>query len=305
MNLSPFRLGTRGSQLALWQAHYIADRLRPVVEPRPVELVVIDTHGDLIQDRPLAAMGGFGVFTKAIQLALLENRVDAAVHSLKDLPTILVEGLQLTATPPRGPIGDVLVSLKYRRFTDLPAGAVIGTSSLRRRAQVLNERPDLTLIDLRGNVETRLRKLKDQELDGIILAEAGLHRLGLDRHITEVLDPKWMLPAVGQGAIGLECRSDDSESIHFLEALTDQATWHAVLAERSMLAALGGGCLVPIGTSTRVANGTLTLRGTVLTPDGKRRIVDTHAGPSEKPLNVGTELAAQLLTAGARELLAG
>lgn len=305
MTQFPFRLGTRGSQLALWQANYIADRLRPVIAPRPVELVIIETHGDQIQDRALSQMGGFGVFTKAIQDALLEKRIDAAVHSLKDLPTIPVNGLKLAAVPPRGPNGDVFVSIKHKRFVDLPEGAVVGTSSLRRRAQVLNERPDLKLIDLRGNVETRLRKLKEQDLDAIILAEAGLHRLGLDRHVTEVLDVKWMLPAVGQGAIGLECRGDDEDSIHFVEALTDQATWNAVLAERTMLYALGGGCLVPIGAFTQIGNGTLVLRGTVLSPDGKRRIIDTHRGPSDKPLNVGNELAASLLTSGARELLNG
>ena len=302
-NLQPIRLGTRGSALALWQAHHVADRLRPVVAPRTVELVLIETHGDRIQDKPLASLGGFGVFTKAIQDALLNKQVDVAVHSLKDLPTLPVEGLKLAAVPPRGPSGDALVSHKHRRFADLPNGAVIGTSSLRRRAQLLNERPDLKLIDLRGNVETRLRKLLEQELDGIVLAEAGLQRLGLAKHIKEILDPRWMLPAVGQGAIGLECREDDAETIHFVEALTDPPTWSAVLAERAMLWALGGGCLVPIGAYSQIGHGMLTLRGTVLSADGKRRIVDTHRGPMDKPLGIGNELAASLLSAGARELL--
>jgi hydroxymethylbilane synthase len=274
-----------------------------VVEPRPVELVLIDTHGDQVQDQPLSQLGGFGVFTKAIQQALLEKRVDVAVHSLKDLPTLPVEGLKLAAVPPRGPSGDVFVSHKHRRFADLPERAVVGTSSLRRRAQLLNERPDLCLIDLRGNVETRLRKLLEQELDGIILAEAGLKRLGLERHIAEVLDPRWMLPAVGQGAIGLECRDDDPETVHLIEAVTDPATWNAIIAERAMLFALGGGCLVPIGAYSQIGNGVLSLRGTVLSPDGKRRIVDTQRGPSDRPRNIGNELAARLLAAGARELL--
>jgi hydroxymethylbilane synthase len=304
MNSSPLRLGTRGSQLALWQANYVADHLRPVIAPRPVELVIIETQGDQIQDKPLSQMGGFGVFTKAIQQALLDQRVDAAVHSLKDLPTLPEAGLKLAAVPPRAPVGDAFISLKHQRFAELPPGAVVGTSSLRRRAQLLNERPDLKLIDLRGNVDTRLRKLREQDLDAIILAEAGLHRLGLRQHLTEVLDPTWMLPAVGQGAIGLECREDDVETLDAVQALTDPATWNAVLAERAMLYALGGGCLVPIGAYTRISNGTMTLRGTVLSPDGKRRIVDTLRGPSDKPLNIGNELAAQLLTAGARELLA-
>jgi len=300
---TPLRLGTRGSQLALWQANHVAERLRPVVDPRRVEIVVIETHGDLVQDRPIAAMGGFGVFTKSIQDALLDNRVDVAVHSLKDLPTIPVPALAVTAVPPRGPAGDAFVSLKYPRFADLPNGATLGTSSLRRKAQLLNRRRDLHIVDLRGNVETRLRKLKEQDLDAIVLAEAGLLRLGLDEQITEILDPGWMLPAVGQGAIGLECRADDATTRHLVEALNDPATWAAVQAERAMLWGLGGGCLVPIGALSTVEGRWLTLRGAVLTPDGTRKVVDTHRGPTDQPLNVGSELAARLLTAGARELL--
>ena len=205
--------------------------------------------------------------------------------------------------PPRGPTGDAFVSHKHRRFDDLPEGAIVGTSSLRRRAQVLNRRPDLKLIDLRGNVDTRLRKLDEQNLDAIILAEAGLVRLGLADRITEVLDPSWMLPAVGQGAIGLECRADDEETKHFVEALRDTDTFARVTAERAMLYALGGGCLVPIGATSKVADGVLTIRGAVLSPDGKRRIVATHTGPAETPLAVGQELAAMLLAEGADELL--
>jgi len=297
------RIGTRGSKLALWQANYIADHLRPVLDPRPIELVIIETHGDQVQDRPISAMGGFGVFTKAIQEALLSNRVDVAVHSLKDLPTIPVPGLTLAAVPPRGPNGDALVSTKHARFADLPIGAIVGTSSLRRKAQLLNRRKDLRIVDLRGNVETRLRKLSEQNLDAIVLAEAGLLRLGLSDAITEILDPSWMLPAVGQGAIGLECREDDAATRHLVEAVNDPATWNAVRAERAMLWALGGGCLVPIGSLSKVESNTLTLRGAVLSPDGLRKIVDTHRGPLDEPMNIGSELAARLLSAGARELL--
>jgi hydroxymethylbilane synthase len=301
--ISALRLGTRGSHLALWQANYVAERLRPVVEPRPVELIKIETDGDRDQSSALAAMGGFGVFTRAIQNALLQGRADVAVHSLKDLPTIPVPELELAAVPPRGPTGDAFVSLKHRRFEDLPEGATIGTSSLRRRAQLLNRRLDLNLIELRGNVETRLRKLAEQNLDAIILAEAGLVRLGLADRITELLDQSWMLPAVGQGAIGLECRASDQFAKEAAGVLTDADTFRRVLAERAMLYALGGGCLVPIGATSKIQDGILTLRGAVLSPDGKRRVVATHTGPADTPLALGQELAAMLLAEGAGELL--
>lgn len=303
MTHTALRLGTRGSHLALWQAHHVADRLRPVVAPRVVELVAIDTHGDRDQATALSAMGGFGVFTKAIQQALLDDRADVAVHSLKDLPTLDTEGVQLVAVPPRGPSGDAFVSHKHARFDDLPDGATVGTSSLRRRAQLLNRRPDLKLIDLRGNVETRLRKLDEQKLDGIILAEAGLIRLGLEEHITEVLNPSWMLPAVGQGAIGLETREDDEDATAAAEEINDPDTWQRVLAERAMLSALGGGCLVPIGATSKSEDGILTVRGAVLSADGRRRVVATHSGPADYPLAVGQELAAMLFAEGAGELL--
>jgi hydroxymethylbilane synthase len=300
---SALRLGTRGSPLALWQARHVAAILSPLAEPRPVELALIDTHGDRDQATALRHMGGFGVFTKAIQQALLDNRADIAVHSLKDLPTEPTAGTQLAGTPARGPTGDAFISVKHRRFDDLPRGAVVGTSSLRRRAQVLNRRPDLQLVDLRGNVDTRLRKLEEQDLDAVILAEAGLVRLGLGHRIAEVLDPDWMLPAVGQAAIGLECRTEDRMSREFAEAVTDPGTWARVTAERAMLSALGGGCLVPVGATSVVADGVLTLRGAVLAADGTRRLVATHRGPAETPLAVGQELAAKLLDEGAGEIL--
>ena len=300
---SPLRLGTRASPLARWQAEHVRDRLRPVADPRPVELVFVETHGDRDQATALSAMGGFGVFTRAIQNALLDGRADVAVHSLKDLPTIPEPRLALAAVPPRGPTGYAFVSHKHRRFENLPAGAVVGTSSLRRRAQLLNRRPDLRLIDLRGNVETRLRKLVEQSLDAIILAEAGLARLGLADRVTEILDSSWMLPAVGQGAIGLECRTDDAETRHLVEALNDPPTWQRVSAERAMLYALGGGCLVPIGTTSAVLDGVLTVRGAVLSPDGRRRVAATHTGPADTPLAVGQELATMLLAEGAAEIL--
>jgi hydroxymethylbilane synthase len=299
------RLGTRRSPLALWQARHVEAKLFPLVDPVPIELVLIDTHGDRDQASALSNMGGFGVFTKAIQDALLDRRADVAVHSLKDLPTIPTVGLELAAVPPRGPTGDAFVSVKWTQFDDLPAGATVGTSSLRRRAQLLNRRPDLRLVELRGNVDTRLRKLTEQNLDAIILAEAGLSRLGLESHITEVLDSEWMLPAVGQGAIGLECRTDDEFARETVGGVSDHDTLARVTAERAMLAALGGGCLVPIGATSSVERGVLTVRGAVLNRDGTRRVVATHRGSSAAPLAVGQELAAMLLAEGAGDVLEG
>lgn len=297
------RIGTRGSQLALWQANYVRDRLRALAPDRPIELVEIQTEGDLIRDVPLVQLGGQGAFTKAIQQALLDNRADIAVHSLKDLPTFAVAGLLLAAVPERGPSGDAFVSNRHRSFVSLPTGAVVGTSSLRRQAQLLQRRPDLKLVNLRGNVETRLRKLEDQGLDAIVLAEAGLVRLGLQQHITEILDRSWMLPAVGQGALGLECRTDDLPTRSLLEHLNHAETQAAVLAERAMLRGLGGGCAVPIGAASNVANGILTLRGVVLPPDGSQRVEAETAGPLEKCESLGERLARELLARGARELL--
>lgn len=302
MNQSPLRIGTRGSPLALWQANHVANLLRPLAHPRPVELVEIQTTGDQVRDRPLAQIGGEGLFTKEIQKALLAGSVELAVHSLKDLPTIVAEGLTLAAVPRRGPTGDVLVSRRHRRFEELPPGAVVATSSMRRRAQVLHRRPDLRLVDIRGNIETRLRKLEEQDLDATLLAEAGLVRLGLQEAITEVLDPEWMLPAVGQGALGLECRADDPVTLEVVQQLNDAATRQAVLAERALLRALGGGCQMPIGAAATVTSAQVRLRGCVLSPDGKRRIHGLESGPD--PEVVGQQLAQRLLDEGARELLA-
>jgi len=300
---TPLRIGTRGSRLALWQANFVAERLRPFAGSRPVALVEIETTGDIVPEVPLSQIGGDGLFTKAIQEALLAHKVDVAVHSLKDLPTLPVAGLVLAAVPARAATGDVFVSHRFLRFDDLPAGAVLATSSLRRRAQVLHRRPDLRLVNMRGNIETRLRKLKEDALDGLILAQAGLERLGLADAITEVLDPAWMLPAVGQGALGLECRADDADSRALVGQLDDRQTHLAVLAERAFLRALGGGCLVPIGATTRIDDGILTLRGAVLPPDGSRKVEGTLAGPLNQAEQLGSQLAIELLGRGARELL--
>ncbi len=302
--MKSFRIGTRGSPLALWQAHHVTALLR-AVEPRLViELVEIETVGDQVLNVPLTQLGGDGAFTKAIQHALLENRVDLAVHSLKDLPTFKVEGLTLAAVPSRGPTGDALVSKKHRTFAELPMGAVVATSSLRRKAQLLHQRPDLKLIDIRGNVDTRLRKLVEQDLDATILAQAGLIRLGLEREITEVLYAAWMFPAVGQGALGLECRVSDAETLAIVTRLNDAPARAAVLAERAMLRGLGGGCQVPIGARTAFVDGMLKLQGVVLSPDGKQRIAAEGALPPDQAETLGEHVASRLREQGAEALLA-
>jgi hydroxymethylbilane synthase len=300
---SALRIGTRGSPLALWQANHVADRLRPIIAPRPVELVHVQTEGDRDQSASLAHIGGRGVFTKEIERALLDGRVDIAVHSLKDLPTQPVEGLVLAAIPPRGATGDVLVAIHVSRFDDLPQGARIATGSLRRRAQLLHRRPDLRLADIRGNVETRLRKLREDGYDALVLAQAGLERLGLASAITEVLDPEWMLPAAGQGALGIECRTADSPTRQLLAKLDDPATRSAVEAERALLYHLGGGCQVPLGALARVNGETVTLRAAVLAIDGSRRIAGVESGPAADAAMVGERLAAQLRGLGAADLL--
>lgn len=303
--MNPLRIGTRGSPLALWQANHIADRLRPLAAPRPVELVRIQTAGDVQRDAALAQIGGEGLFTKEIQRALLDNSVDVAVHSLKDLPTIVVEGLVLAAVPSRGSTGDALVSRRHAGFDRLPTGAVVATSSLRRRAQVLHRRPDLRLVDIRGNVETRLRKLDEQGLDALVLAQAGLERLGLAGQITEILDPSWMLPAVGQGALGLECRTSDTQTRELLQRLDDFATRQAVLAERAFLRAMGGGCQVPMGATATVSGPSLLLRAAVLTPDGSQRLEGQSTGAAGEAERLGETLAQQLRDQGAAALLPG
>ncbi|MBI2805019.1 MAG: hydroxymethylbilane synthase [Planctomycetes bacterium] len=301
--MKSLRLGTRGSPLALWQARHVTALLRDAAPDHTVELIEIETTGDQVRDVPLVQLGGDGAFTKAIQQALLDGQVDVAVHSLKDLPTFAVEGLVLAAVPMRGPTGDAFVSKKHRAFADLPAGAVVATSSLRRKAQLLHRRPDLKLIDIRGNVETRLRKLIEQNLDATILAEAGLVRLGLGDQITEVLDQNWMFPAIGQGALGLECRIVDAATRVILNQLNDAPTRWSVLAERAMLRGLGGGCQVPIGALTNIADGVLTLRGIVLPPDGSQRIESKIAGAVDQAEALGKALADQLCARGAGQLL--
>jgi hydroxymethylbilane synthase len=295
-------LGTRASPLARWQADWVAAQLeRHGVD---VELVPLSTRGDREQAGPIGAMGGQGVFTKELQRALLAGEVDLAVHSLKDLPTDAVAGLTLAAVPPRGAAGDVLVSRKVRSWEELPAGAVIGTGSLRRRTQLWHARADLKMEDVRGNVDTRLRKLDEGLYDALILAEAGLERLGLAGEITQVLPKSLMLPAVGQGALGIEARADDRRTLAALAPLDDPETHGAVLAERALLATLRGGCLAPIGAWGRVADGRLSLSGVVLSLDGAKRLTAEAAGDVADAVALGGSVAAELLSRGAGEFIA-
>jgi hydroxymethylbilane synthase len=266
----PILIGTRGSPLALWQARHVAERLRQAhgLGESQVDLRAITTSGDRIQEKPLADVGGKGLFTKEIDEALLGGDVTLAVHSMKDLPTRLPEGLCVAAVLPRADVRDAFLSKKAASLMELPPGAVVGTSSLRRGAQVKRLRPDLRVVDFRGNVETRLRKLDEGVADATLLAMAGLDRLGLASHATAILAVDQMLPAVAQGAIAVLAREDDFETKALLEALNDPATETAVACERAFLACLDGSCRTPIAGLAEIENGILRFRGLILTPSG-------------------------------------
>ena len=298
---SPIRLATRGSALARWQAQWIATRLQSL--DLAVRLVPISTQGDRQQKGPIGAIGSPGVFTKEVQAAVLQCRADLAVHSLKDLPTDEVQGLCLAAVPERGPAGDALVCRKHGRLADLPEGAVLGTGSLRRRAQILHFRGDLRVQDIRGNVDTRLRKLDAGRYDALVLAEAGLRRLGLAQEITELLPLSVALPAVGQGALGLEIRAGDEALREVLSGLDHPPTHAAVRAERAMLAALQGGCLAPIAAWGRLEDGALVLTGRVLHPMGTSKLETTGTAEVAQPERLGRQVAEELIAQGAAELI--
>jgi hydroxymethylbilane synthase len=293
------RIGTRGSALALWQAEHVKARLEAL--GHAVELRVITTTGDRVQDRRLEMVGGKAAFLKEIEEAMLAGEVDLAVHSLKDVPTALPEGLALCAVLERADPRDALLSSSGRGLRELPAGAVVGTTSLRRGAQILAARPDLALRDLRGNVDTRIRRLREGAFDAIVLAMAGLTRLGRVSEVTEALDPAVLLPAPGQGAIALECRVADQDTARAAAALAHEASARAVAAERSLLAALGGGCNVPLGAHAVPDEDGLWLRAFVARPDGSR-LVRAEARGGE-PGGLGRRVADDLLAQGARELM--
>ncbi len=295
------RIGTRGSPLARWQAEWVAGRLTAL--GAAVELVPIVTEGDRQQTRSAPTVEGRGVFTKEIQNALLDGRADVAVHSLKDLPTDRIEGVALAAVPERGPVSDAIVCRGAEGFEQLAPGAAVGTGSLRRQAQLLHARPDLRVGPVRGNVDTRLRKLDAGQFDAIVLAEAGLRRLGFAGRITGLLPPAVMLPAVGQGALGLETRTDDQPVRRLLAALDHAPTHAAIRAERAMLATLEGGCLAPIAAWARVEEGRLVLTGRVLDPRGIRKTEITAIAGLDDPEGLGRRVAGELLAQGAAELI--
>jgi len=296
----PLRLGTRASALARWQAEWVAARLRQ--RGTEVKLTPIATTGDR-RNGAIGASGGQGVFTKEIQRALLDGRIDLAVHSLKDLPTAATGGLTLAAVPERGPPGDVLVSAGGASLDRLPHGAAIATGSPRRRAQLLHFRGDLQMEDVRGNVETRLRKLRRGDFDALVLAEAGLLRLGLDGQITQKLPLEIMLPAPGQGALGLETRAQDASTHRLAAELDHRATRAAVSAERMMLSALQAGCLAPVAALGQVEEGRLTLVGRVLSRDGARMLESADGAPPSEAEVLGRRVAEALLAQGAGELI--
>jgi len=294
------RLGTRGSRLARWQADWVAAQLAGIGVD--VEIVRITTTGDARQRGPIEQIGSQGVFTKEIQRALLSGEIDVAVHSLKDLPTESVPGLGLAAVPERESPADVLVS-SQGKFDSLPPGACVGTGSIRRRAQLLYARADLSIEDIRGNVETRLEKLDEGQYDAIVLAEAGLLRLELEHRISELLPRDLILPAVGQGALGIETRSDDHQLNHRLSQLNHADSWAAVTAERMLLATLRGGCLAPIGAYGYVEQEQLYLDAVVLDRQGTCRLAVSVFGPTVAAQQLGMEAAENLLLRGAADLI--
>jgi hydroxymethylbilane synthase len=300
---SELKIGTRGSQLALFQANWVKDRLVQAHPDLRVTLIKIKTTGDKIQDAPLAKIGGKGLFVKEIEEALLKKRTDLAVHSIKDVPTEFPEGLHLSVITKREDPRDVLISKDGKPLKDLPKGAKIGTSSLRRQAQLLHFRSDFELIPLRGNLDTRLKKLKSMNLDAIVLALAGVKRLGFDEKITEIIPPEVSLPAIGQGALGIETRMADQEVESQIRLLNDRDSSIAINAERAFLKKLEGGCQVPIAAFARIVDTTLHIDGLVGTIDGKRLIRHHVEGPIERAESLGVELAEILLGQGAKEIL--
>lgn len=296
-------IATRGSQLALYQAKLVKATLEEIFPDLQVELNIIKTKGDKILDVALSKIGDKGLFTKEIENALLDGTADIAVHSLKDLPTKLPEGLELGAVLERGEFRDALVSVKGLKLNDLKAGHVVATSSLRRQAGLLKLNPEIVLKDIRGNVNSRLQKMEEGYCDAMIMAAAGLQRLGFDKYITEIIDPEEITPAVSQGAIAIETRIGDTEVAELMARLNHMPTWEAITAERAFLSHLEGGCQVPLGCYSKVENDQLTLSGFVASVDGKEYIHETITGAMSEGAELGIQLALKMLEKGAGPIL--
>lgn len=303
MSKRVIKVVSRDSALAMWQTNFVVDSLRKVTDQYEFEIVSLKTKGDKVLDVSLAKIGDKGLFTKELEDGLLSGEMDFAVHSLKDIPTVLPEGLQLSAMLTRHNPADVLISEKYDSFDALPQGAKVGTSSLRRKAQLLNKRPDLNIQDLRGNVNTRMRKLKEENFDGIILAAAGVERMEWKESITEELAHDLCLPAVSQGVIAVETRSDDPEIIALVQLIHDKESEICVNAERALLRALEGGCQIPIAGHAHIEGDTVVLDGLVGSIDGKTIIRDQMRGPIELAEEIGKQLAKVLSDKGGKEIL--
>lgn len=297
-------VGARGSALSTWQATWVCRTLKEKAPQFDYEFQAIKTKGDKILDSPLAKIGDKGLFVREIEQALYDGSIHLAVHSLKDLPTEMPDGLILAAVGKREDYRDVLVSNDGIRFADLPAGARIGTSSLRRTAQILHHRPDLKILDIRGNLDTRLKKAKDGEYDAIVLAAAGIRRMERAEEITEYFEPEFIIPAVSQGCIGIESREDDEEIRGLVNLINDRASELAARAERAYMRVLEGGCQVPIGALAEVQGNNINIRGMVASLDGSRLLKDVVSAEAAEPEKAGAELAEKLKAQGAVELLA-
>ncbi|MCY7296256.1 hydroxymethylbilane synthase [Alteromonas sp. a30] len=303
MSNRTIRIATRKSALAMWQAEYVQAKLQENHPNLTVELLPMSTQGDRILDSPLAKIGGKGLFIKELEIAMQEGRADLAVHSMKDVPVEMPEGFGIHVICPREDPRDAFVSNTYNSIDELPQGSIVGTSSLRRQCQLKASRPDLIIKDLRGNVNTRLAKLDEGQFDAIILASAGLIRLEMPERIRSFIEPEQSLPAVGQGAVGIECRNDDAELIEILSVLHCQDTAHRITAERAMNAKLQGGCQVPIGSFAQLDGDTLHLRGLVGATDGSEIIRAAYSGKVSDAVSIGENVANDLIAQGADKIL--
>ncbi len=296
-------IGSRGSRLALWQTHFVKEKLEEFFPEINLEIKIIKTTGDKLLDVALAKIGDKGLFTKQIENALLRNEIDLAVHSLKDLQTVQPEGLMIGAVTAREMSNDVLISEKYASIDDLPRGAKVATGSLRRKSQLLHYRKDLQIFEIRGNVPTRIKKFEESDLDAMILAFAGVHRLNLDSYIKQIIPSEIMLPAVGQGAMAIQIRNDNTEIKHLLQKLNDENTSFCVAAERSFLRTLEGGCQVPIGANAILEDDKIYLEGMAGNLDGSINLRDSISGDKKDAADLGKRLAESLIEKGANRLL--